>query len=128
MPLVDALHSLHFERVRESGFSVHAKIPQNSWRPNPSCYATLHILSNGVKYPQVLSFTPVISPGRTELYYFPYIGDSGLLQLWDVSNNCPLELYGHVGRKVPGWPARYARKRWPRLFKLACNDGLWEDV
>ncbi|KAG8997386.1 hypothetical protein FRB93_000390 [Tulasnella sp. JGI-2019a] len=117
----DRLSSLRFNTAHDSGFAVHYKVRRV---PEPFCEVYLRLRYKGAIDKYQIRFRPVIPPDQQVVTFFPYVGKSGLLHLWDTFKGGDLALRGR-GRTVSGYEPKYVREQWPKLFELAQSEGFW---
>lgn len=113
------LSSLSFGKVRESGFAVNPSI-------NPQGAVGVRIPLKS-KTSVKLGFFPAVGKDRRSILFFPYIGDAGILRLWDTEMDAPLAIRSFKGIQE-GWDARTVRTRFPALFDFAQTLGYWKNV
>ncbi|KAG8997383.1 hypothetical protein FRB95_006043 [Tulasnella sp. JGI-2019a] len=106
-----------------SGFAVYCNVQK---RPAPYCEVYLRFRYNGANDKLQMRFRPDIPLDQQTVTFFPYIGNSGLLHLWDTIKGGDLTLK-LPGSTISGFGPEYVRKRWPKLFQLAQSEGFWAE-
>ncbi|KAG9028823.1 hypothetical protein FRB95_006050 [Tulasnella sp. JGI-2019a] len=119
----DRLSSLRFDTARDSGFAVHCNIQRV---PGPRCEVHLRFRHKGVIDKYKIRFRPIVPPDQQAVTFFPYVGKSGLLHLWDIAKGSNLKLR-LSGLPVSGFEPSHVRQRWPKLFDLAQSEGFWAE-
>lgn len=83
--------------------------------------------SEGQDYTFSFAFTPVGYEAGDMIPFFPYIGEDRRLHLWDTVKTTNIYRRSIGSRSVDGFDAEEVRKRWPKLFQFAQEDGFWWD-